>query len=389
MKPLLPTFGLLGALLALGLWLRPPAVPPNPAPLTIDAALGETSRDHGYEKAREHRTFHFPRDHGPHPEFRQEWWYVTGNLATPDGKRHFGYQLTLFRIGLQADPPPPGSSAWRTNALHLGHLALSDIGSGRFHHFQRLIRPALGMAGADAEPFRVWLGDWSLGIDGGTTEQPRFKLVAAQEGIALDLTLEATKPVVLQGEQGLSRKSATRDTASYYYSLTRLATAGEIRVGEERHVVAGSSWFDREWSTSALTPEQAGWDWFALQLDDGRELMFYRMRLKNGQDDPASQGTWIGTDGRSARLERSQWRQRESGHWTSPKTGNRYPSGWEIELPEHDLAFEVTPRLVDQELTDAALHYWEGAVTVRGRSKGAPIAGVGYVELTGYGPATP
>ncbi|MBF0262031.1 MAG: carotenoid 1,2-hydratase, partial [Magnetococcales bacterium] len=358
-------------------------------PLTIDAALGDSSRDAGFQKATTPRPFNFPQDHGPHPEFRQEWWYVTGNLATTDGKRHFGYQWTLFRIGLQPDPPAPDASAWRTNGLYLGHLALSDIESGRFHHFQRLIRPALGMAGAEAEPFRVWLEDWSLAMVGGSQTQPNFKLVAAQEGIALDLKLDALKPVVLQGEQGLSRKSAEHDAASYYFSLTRLKTRGEIQVNGERHRVEGSSWFDREWSSSALTPEQAGWDWFALQLDDGRELMFYRMRLKNGQDDGASQGILIEADGRTVRLEQSQWRQREIGQWTSPKTGNRYPAGWEIELPDQGLRLEVIPRLADQELANAALHYWEGAVTVQGRSNGMALGGVGYVELTGYGVARP
>jgi predicted secreted hydrolase len=223
----------------------------------------------GYTRALAPRPFVFPADHGPHPDFRSEWWYFTGNLETPEG-RPFGFQLTLFRFAL-APEAPARESAWATRQSYMGHFALADIARERFFPFQRLARGAAGLAGAEAGPLRVWLGDWTITGAGG--EQPRFNLEAAEEGVGIALELESTKPLVLQGDRGLSQKSADPGNASFYYSLTRLAARGTVTVDGEEYAVAGAAWLDREWSTSALAPDQAGWDWFALQLDDGRDLM--------------------------------------------------------------------------------------------------------------------
>ncbi|MBF0271801.1 MAG: carotenoid 1,2-hydratase [Magnetococcales bacterium] len=390
MKP--ATFYGLVVLLAVALiggvmwrWLGPMTHHSRGGGLEIRSVLGEPSGT-GFRQATIPRVFEFPADHGPHPEFRQEWWYVTGNLESDDGKSRFGYQLTLFRVGLDPNPAKR-ESAWGASQLYLGHLAVSDVTGDRFHHFQKVSRGALGLAGADAE--RVWLEGWSLARVGGTPAQPRLQLTAAQDAIQLQLELNALKPVVLQGERGLSRKSDQTGAASYYYSLTRLETRGELRLGERIQRVRGASWMDREWSTSALAPDQVGWDWFSLQLDDGWEVMFYRMRLKDGADDPQSQGTLVAPDGRVIPLRREAWRQENTGSWTSSATGIRYPSGWRVVVPEQQLELTLTPRIKNQELAEAAVHYWEGAVEIQGRHGERPVSGFGYVELTGYPPSSP
>ena len=182
----------------------------------------------------------------------------------------------------------------------MGHFALTDVADNRHYHFERFSRGALGLAGAQATPFRVWLEDWAL--TGAEADLFPLRLRAREGDIALDLTLDAGKPVVLQGDRGLSQKSAEAGNASYYYSHTRMPTQGTVSIGGRNFTVSGASWLDREWSTSALGPDQSGWDWFALQLDDGRELMFYRLRRKDGGMDSFSTGTLVEADGQTRRL---------------------------------------------------------------------------------------
>ncbi|HXH03821.1 MAG TPA: carotenoid 1,2-hydratase, partial [Candidatus Competibacteraceae bacterium] len=211
-----------------------------------------------------------------------------------------------------------------------------------------------------------------------------LRLRAAEGDIVLDLTLEAGKPLVLQGELGLSRKSAEPGNASYYYSYTRLPTRGVVTVGDQRFPVSGASWLDREWSTSALGPEQEGWDWFALQLDDGRELMFYRLRRKNGTVDPHSSGVLVEADGRYRPLAAEAVAVRPLAYWTSPESGDRYPVRWRLALPAEDLELIVAARLPDQEMR-LTVRYWEGAVSVEGRQRERALRGQGYLEMTRYG----
>lgn len=351
---------------------------PLSATTSVVTAMGGGNQK-GYQRAYEPRPFVFPTDHGPHPDYRIEWWYVTGNLA--DGRnRHFGYQLTLFRIGLSSQHLAQ-DSAWRTNQFYMGHFAVTDVAGDEHYNFERFSRAAIGLAGAQARPFRVWLENWSL--SGGSDSLFPLAVKALEDTIAIDLVLESTKPVILQGERGLSQKSAEPGNASYYYSYTRLKTRGSVRINDKNFVVTGSSWLDREWSTSALGPEQSGWDWFALQLDDGRDLMFYRLRRKDGTVDPHSSGVLVAANGSVKRLTKDDIILETRGTWQSPKTGDRYPAAWSLQLPSEALALSVVPLVPDQEMR-LTVRYWEGAVAVEGTTEGTPISGKGYLEMTRY-----
>jgi predicted secreted hydrolase len=379
-RRILPIVAILGvvATVAAVLWNRPePPLSPR-ASLTVAGTLRATN-DRRYAKALVPREFHFPSDHGPHPEFRTEWWYYTGNLAAEEGRR-FGFQLTFFRSAL-APEMPARESAWATRQAWLAHFTVTDVDDRTFHSFERWSRGALGLAGAQAQPFRVWLKDWSAAaIDGPTFP---VRLTASEDGMGIDLILQQGKPPVLQGERGLSRKSAEPGNASYYYSLTRMPAAGSVRIGGERYAVTGLAWMDREWSTSSLGRDQIGWDWFSLQLADGWDVMLYRLRRKDGSADPASSGTLVDPRGVSRTLRPTEFRIEESGEWRSPRSGGRYPARWRLRVPAEDLDLEVRPLLADQEL-DVSFRYWEGAVGIEGAHRGRPVRGNGYVELTGY-----
>jgi predicted secreted hydrolase len=381
---------LLGAVvvgaLALATWWRAPGVPPGgiQATLAVREALGESGA--GFARALAPRPLSFPEDHGPHPDFRTEWWYYTGNLGTPAG-RHFGFELTFFRIAL-APPAADGpgrsqsrTSEWATRQLFVAHFALTDTAGKRFHATGRVSREALGLAGARARPFRVWLEDWSA--EGEEPTALPMRLRAAEGEVALDLTLSAARPVVLQGDRGLSRKGPEPGNASYYYSFTRMPARGVVRVGADTFAVTGQAWMDREWSTSALGPDVAGWDWFALQLADGRDLMFYLLRGRDGSAGPFSAGSLVAADGTVRRLGAGDVAIETLAHWTSPRSGVRYPARWRLTMASESLALEVRPRLPDQELL-VGTRYWEGAVTVDGSAGNRPITGQGYVELVGY-----
>lgn len=343
--------------------------------------LGEDGST-GFARAVEPRDFHFPADHGPHPAYRSEWWYVTGNLWSSNGRR-FGFEWTVFRFALS--PLAPSSpSAWATNQVYMGHFAVTDPEGGRFHAHERFARGALGLAGAASpalgERPRVWLEDWELSQQSAGTS---WSLRAAAGDVGLELHLRPRKDPVLQGDAGLSRKGAELGNASYYYSLPRLATLGTLRLNGTRFDVRGESWMDREWSTSSLGPEQVGWDWFALQLSDDTELMFYRLRRKDGTTDAHSTGIQIGPRGEARHLGADAVSIEPTGQWRS-RHGGVYPSGWQLRVPSENLRLNLNPILEDQEI-DGIVRYWEGAVDVEGSRDGQAVSGHGYVELTGYG----
>ena len=354
------------------------ACAPDPEPpqaTRLGAALGGEP-DAGYARAITPREFHFPADHGAHPEFRNEWWYLTGNLATQDGRR-FGYQFTLFRIALSPDMPPR-DSAWASRQVWMGHAAVTDIGNRRHRSDERFARGALGLAGAEAAPLRIWLEDWQLSAPGdGRSWQVEF----ASEDFALQLDLDPIKPPVLQGDRGLSQKSASPGNASYYYSLPRLVSSGRLTLGGETLPVTGLSWLDREWSTSALGPDQAGWDWFAIQLEDGRDLMYYQLRRNDGSADPHSGGSLSGADGSLRRLRVDDVALTATEWWTSPE-GSRYPIGWDLALAPTGERWRIQAAVEDQ-LMAMTVRYWEGAIEVVDAATGA-LLGRGYLELAGY-----
>ncbi len=348
----------------------------------LAALLG--SDDPRFPKAIAPRAFDFPEDHGPHLSYRNEWWYLTGNLDGRDGRR-FGYELTIFRFALAPDSSDSteSASAWRSNQVYIGHLALTDPDEERFLVAEKFSRGAAGLAGATATPFRVWIDDWQIeGRDDGV-----WRLRAGDNGFSLDLELESLKPPVLNGVDGLSQKSDEPGNASYYYSLTRLLTRGELTLDGRRYPVSGASWLDREWSSSALAADQVGWDWFALQLDNNYELMFYSLRLRDGSQDPNSAGTLTAPDGTARKIPADAVTLDVLDTWQSP-AGGRYPARWRITVPTEGIELEVVPVLADQELF-TTVRYWEGAVDVRGTAQGRPISGRGYVELTGYAEGPP
>lgn len=328
----------------------------------------------------------FPRDHGAHPNFKTEWWYFTGNLQDADqgaSARKFGYQLTLFRQGIQFAPAQP-TSRWAVRDVYFGHFTISDLAAGKFHVAERVSRGALGEARTAPDRMDVALGPWTI-QQKDVNEQ--VHLVAREADMAIDFEEYPLKPLVLEGDGGLSRKAQGVGEASYYYSYPRLATQGRLRVGEKNYDVSGLSWFDHEFSTSSLGKNQVGWDWFCIQLENREEIMLYAMRDKSGAMDPVSEGTWVKADGTSERLVPGNFSIVKKGAWRSPRSGAVYPAGWHIVVPRHRADLTVTPAMANQELhltKMGALDYWEGACTIEGSVADAPVKGVGYTELTGY-----
>ena len=330
-----------------------------------------------YKRAIEPWDWDFPRDHGAHPDFQTEWWYYTGNLATDTGRR-FGFQFTVFRRAI-APQASASLSEFRTDQVYMAHFTISDIQGERFYHDQRFSRGGAGLAGATTEPrYRVWLEDWGVNAENDAATVQRIR--AESDGFSVDLTLRQTKAPALQGDNGLSQKSGEAGNASYYYSLTRMRTSGTVTVGGDRFVVAGNTWMDHEFSTSALGDEAQGWDWFGLILDDDTELMIGQIRQGDGGVEPAFGGLFIDAAGDTRYLEAQDFTIQVTDTWRSPHTGATYPARWKVEiLGDGGFALDVTPLLADQELHEGDIKYWEGAVRVDGGK-----SGYGYAELTGY-----
>jgi len=326
------------------------------------------------------RSLTFPADFGAHEDFQTEWWYYTGNLQTFEG-RHFGFELTIFRIGLL--PPTvqlPQASKWYSHSLYFAHFAISDIASDRFYAFERYSRPGPGLAGAEASPHRVCLED------SNTTEKTAgvYHLQAAQEKIALDLNLSDEMGVVLQGDQGFTRGGESITNTAYYYSQPRLRADGSLKIDGTSYSVNGLAWKDHEFSSGVLDKDQIGWDWFSLQFEDGRALMLYQLRNRDGKPSEFSSGTFIAADGTPRTVKNTNFSIRVLDTWRSPYTQGVYPASWEIHLDQPDCLLQVKPWMADQELHFPAVTYWEGAVHFDGTCDNLPVGGNGYIELTGY-----
>lgn len=328
------------------------------------------------------RKWSFPRDFGAHPAYRTEWWYFTGNLKDSAGKR-YGYQFTFFRQGIRSQLPTP-SNAWDIRDIYLGHFAVTDVSGGKFRAADRLSRAGPGLAGASLEGMHVWLLNWSARMKGSD-----ILLEARDSDKELRLELTPRKPPVIHGQNGFSQKGPAPGQASYYVSLTDLKTRGSLKLPGFASPIEmqGVSWFDQEFGSNQLTPEQKGWDWFSLHLSDGRDLMIYLLRLKNGSVEPASSGTLVAADGSSRHLKLSDFSVTVLGRWKSPRSKGEYPSRWRIQVPSARIDLTVDPLLADQELHtegSTGITYWEGAIAGKGISAGLEVTCEGYAELTGY-----
>jgi predicted secreted hydrolase len=320
------------------------------------------------------RPLAFPRDHGSHPEFRNEWWYVTGIVRDAVG-RELGVQVTFFRN--RPDIAEAGASRFAPRQLMFAHAAIADPAHGRLHHDQRAERAAFDLAGADESTTRAWLRDWSLALDGDT-----YVARIAARDFALDLRFRATQSVLVQGDGGYSRKGPLPTQASYYYSWPQLQVSGRIAVDGRTREVSGRAWLDHEWSSEVMAQEAVGWDWIGVNLDDGGAVMAFRMRDRND-------GAVWGGGGRRSSTGATEYFLPEAVRfsprrtWTSPRTSITYPV--EVDVRAGSIDYAVTPIMDDQELDSRASTgtvYWEGAVRV---TQAGRLAGRGYLELTGYG----
>ena len=357
----------------------PPAAPAAEVQIP-DAVSPELQNSSGFAVADGTRPLTLPADFGAHEEFRTEWWYYTGNLESSEGQ-HFGFELTIFRVGLL--PPTrsfPGDSEWHDRSVYFAHFAVSDAGRERFYAFERYSRPGPGLAGAQAQPYRVWIEDWSVSENSSRI----YKLQAAQADVSIELTLTDEMGAVLHGEDGYSRKGQSATNASYYYSQPRLHAEGILRIADEAYQVSGLAWKDHEFSTSVLDENQIGWDWFSLQLEDGRALMLFQLRERGGGTSDSSSGTFVAADGRAQPLRQTDFEINVLDEWRSPHTAGIYPAAWEIRLDRPDCVLQVRPWMADQEIHFPTVTYWEGAVRFEGTCDGLAAEGNGYVELTGY-----
>jgi predicted secreted hydrolase len=345
--------------------------------INIIEALSGTDTE-GYSKADKVIDFKFPRDHGTHDDFRNEWWYFTGNLSDEDGNR-FGYQLTIFRISL-SPLTTTRTSDWGTTQIYMAHFTISDMKNEEFYCFEKFNRDAVGLAGFQDDPFKINVENWYiLGANDGDFP---WQLHASQNGITLSVEVTPLKDIVFEGDSGLSYKSVDKTSASYYYSITRLATEGYIEINGTRFNVSGNSWLDREWSTSALSEEQGGWDWFSLQLDDNTETVYFQLRYKDGSVYPYNEGLIVAADGTTTKLGTGDIALKVLDTWKS-STGVIYPVKWEAEVTTTGKTLIVEAAFPNQEL-DLSTRYWEGAVNIYDSENPNVIIGTGYMELTGY-----
>jgi len=326
--------------------------------------LGE-ELDKGYAEVTPDYAITFPRDHGAHPDFRIEWWYVTANLRDTTGRR-YGTQFTLFR---QAGDPPPQRSGWASQQFWLGHAAATSAETHRYA--DRIARGGVGQAGVTLDPFRAWIDDWQMRAEGASMSS--LRLTAQGPDFGYELTLMTDKPFVLQGKNGYSVKSE-RGQASHYYSQPFWRVSGEITLEGSAVAVEGRAWMDREWSSQPLAPDQTGWDWLALHLPRGEKLMVYRLRQDDGNH--FLTGNWISASGTNRYLAPGAIRMSPLSR--TEIAGRAVPTRWRIEIPSRGLRITVSP-LNPRAWMGTDFAYWEGPIHFEGTHRG-----VGYLELTGY-----
>ncbi|WP_227370765.1 lipocalin-like domain-containing protein [Halomonas sp. M20] len=348
--------------------------PEEPTTPTSYAGLGESTDE--FRQAQPGTVLRFPEDHGPHPDYRIEWWYLTANLAAKDG-RHFGAQWTLFRQAMAPSDPQPGANEtpWASRQLWMAHAALSTPEDHRFS--ERFARGGVGQAGVKTKPFDAWIDNWSLKTVDDKSGFERLVVTAGGEDFGYRLNLDAQGPLVRHGEQGFSQKSADGQ-GSMYYSQPFFQVSGEVWVDGEPITVTGRAWLDREWSSQLLGPTQSGWDWFSLHLDSGAKLMAFRLRGggETGKEESYLSGSWITPKGEIMPLKPNEL-SLEPREYQSV-VGREVPTRWRIQVPDHDLDVEVRARHSNQWM-NTSFPYWEGMVEVSGSNDGE-----GYLEMTGY-----
>ena len=345
---------------------------------SMPAAPNPEAQDADFARAFGPQDWQFPQDFGPHPQYQTEWWYYTGNLSTPEN-RPFGFQLTFFRQALTpVTALSPEASPWRTPQLYSAHFTVSDIEADRFYQFERFSRGAVGLAGAQSDPYGVWLQDWHI-----VQTADGLQLTAQAPGVALTLGLHDTPPV-LQGDRGFSAKADSPGNASQYYSQVQQPSQGRLTLGGTVYRVTGQTWMDHEFATQPLSAETQGWDWFSVELDDGGALMLCEIRRQDGSREPLSYGLYRSATGVTQSLSGSDFSITVQDHWTSPQSGVTYPDRWSLTVPSLALSLKAVPQMANQELLTATAVYWEGAVQYRGTQGDRDLQGQGYVELTGY-----
>jgi predicted secreted hydrolase len=315
------------------------------------------------------RAMTFPADHGPHPDYRIEWWYVTANLMDSSGAA-YGAQWTLFR---QAMAPGAQQEGWANQQIWMGHAAITSADTHRYG--ETFARGGVGQAGIEAKPFRAWIDSWEMrGLDGmsDTTIAP-LDLKASGSDFSYALRLDADRPLLLQGDAGYSKKSE-RGQASYYFSQPYFKAAGTLTIDDKPAQVIGQAWMDREWSSQPLASDQTGWDWFSLHLGSSEKLMLFRLRQKDGQNYFA--GNWIRTDGTSVQIASADIVMTPTE--STAIENRKVPTGWSIAIASRGLKIETTP-LNARSWMATSFAYWEGPISFRGSH-----SGVGYLEMTGY-----
>jgi predicted secreted hydrolase len=331
------------------------------------AGLSEDAAD--YAQVKPGKVFSFPADHGPHPEFRIEWWYVTANLKDSNGTP-FGAQWTLFR---QALAPGAQQEGWANQQIWMAHAAVTRADTHRFG--QTYARGGVGQAGVPTEPFAAWIDSWAMrgltAFDANNISP--IELTASARDFSYALQLSADHPLVLQGNGGYSRKSL-REQASYYYSQPFFKARGHLTIDDKPVEVGGLAWMDREWSSQPLASDQKGWDWFALHFASGEKLMLYRMRQNDGNHYVS--GNWIDPDGPARQLGPADLQMRPGA--PVDIDGHKLPAAWQIEIPLLSLSIECRA-LNERAWNGTSFAYWEGPISFSGSH-----AGVGYLEMTGY-----
>jgi len=331
------------------------------------AGLGADGK--GFTPVTSGKVFSFPADHGPHPDFRIEWWYVTANLVDRNGTA-FGVQWTLFRQAMKPDAQPEG---WASQQIWMGHAAVTTAELHRYN--ETFARGGVGQAGATAAPFHGWIDSWNMRGLAPINDMNIAPLELNASGVDFSyaLRLDANRPLVLEGDAGYSRKSE-REQASYYYSQPFFAVSGRVTIDDKPIEVIGMAWMDREWSSQPLASDQTGWDWLALHLNSGDKLMLYRMRQTDGRD--YRTGNWISPDGKTEQISAADIEMTPTA--LTPIEARKLPTEWRIEIPTRGVSIE-TKALNPLSWMGASFSYWEGPVSFTGSH-----AGVGYLEMTGY-----